>query len=234
MIGPNARANACSTNQGSVCANSFSVPPSAASPSSRTCSFHWRGSARNDGRLSGEIDKERSGVTPARGAFSSVPSKTMRKAATAGPIVSANVEPACNASLSRAHVSPCSIRLASSLGIVAGSSIIRTNLLQRQRLFGLLNAGEQPSGRAVDWLAQIPDCDKRLWLRGAILADESIESNARNMLRAFGDDLENLGVQRDDFGRHMSCALVDLPRYFDKQRRRHDVGQDREVGLVIG
>ena len=54
------------------------------------------------------------------------------------------------------------------------------------------------------------------------------------MLRAFGDDLENLGVQRDDFGRHMSCALVDLPRYFDKQRRRHDVGQDREVGLVIG
>ena len=54
------------------------------------------------------------------------------------------------------------------------------------------------------------------------------------MLRAFGDDLENLGVQRDDFGRHMSAALVDLPRYFDKQRRRHDVGQDREVGLVIG
>src|SRR5947207_11420133 len=234
MIGPSARANACSTNQGSVCASSFSVPPSAASPSSRTCSFHCRGSARNDGNRRGEIDRERCGVTPASGAFSSVPSGPMRKAATAGPTMTANVEPACNASLSRAHVSPRSIRLASALGSVAGSSIIRRSLLQRQRLFGLLHAGEQPSGRAVDRLGQIPDFDKRLWLRRAVFAYESIEPNACDMLPAFADNLENLGVERDNFGRHVAAACVDLLRHFGEQRRRHDVGQDRKLGLVVG
>src|SRR5947207_566627 len=225
MIGPNARANACSTNQGSVCASSFSVPPNAASPSSRTCSFHWRGSARNDGRLSGGIDRERSGVTPTSGAFSRVPSEPMRKAAAAGPTVTANVEPACNASLSRAHVSPCSIRLASSLGIVAGSSIMRKVLLQRQRLFGLLYSGEQPSGRAVERLGQVPDFDKRLGLRGAVLADESVEPDARNMLPALGDDLENLRVERNNFDGHVAAPRIDLLRHFGEQRRRHDVGQ---------
>src|SRR5437588_2125543 len=197
MIGPSARANACSTNQGSVCASSFSVPPSAASPSSRTCSFHCRGSARNDGSRKGEIDRERSGVFPASGAFSSAPSGPMRKAAAAGPTVTANVEPACNASLSRAHVSPRSIRLASALGSAAGSSISPRPLLQRQRLFGLLHAGEKPTRRAVDWLGQIPDFDKRLRLRGAVFAYKAVESNACDMLPAFADDLENLAVERD-------------------------------------
>src|SRR5204862_6945161 len=80
------------------------------------------------------------------------------------------------------------------------------DLLQRQRLFGLLYSGEQPSERAVDRLDQIPDFDKRLGLRSAVLAYESVEPNARDMLPALVDDLEYLRVERHDSGRHMRTS----------------------------
>ena len=51
MIGPSARADSFSTNQGSVCASSFSVPPSSTSPASVTNSFHRLGSAQERGHV---------------------------------------------------------------------------------------------------------------------------------------------------------------------------------------
>src|SRR5437763_607865 len=232
-MGPRTRANAFSTNQGSVCASSFSVPPSATSPSWWTYWLQLRGSASNDGRLRGETEIRRSGVTPASDAFSNMPASVIRKPVFAGPTVTENTRPACVASLSRAHVSPSRIRLARSLPMAAGLGVIRIGSLQRQRLFGLLNPRQQPARRTVDRLDQVPDLDKRLWLSGAVLANQTVELHARDMLWSFGDHFHDLRVKRDKLRRHVLATLVELMGHVSEKVGRHHIGQLLAIASVI-
>src|SRR5690349_14299297 len=119
-MGPSERENSRSTNQGSVCASSFSAPPSSASPSSVMNSFQRFGSARNAGTLNGDSASARSGVAPASGAVSSSPCSSMRKPATAGPTRNTKERPANGASRSRAHGSRSSTRFAADSAKVIG------------------------------------------------------------------------------------------------------------------
>src|SRR5688572_11635582 len=59
----------------------------------------------------------------------------------------------------------------------------------------LLDAGEQPAARAVSRLHEVPDLGEGLRCRAGRFAHRPGEAHARPVLRALGDDLEQLGVQ---------------------------------------